>query len=72
MIFYFWNFVGKGKIVYSSLIFNECFWDEMSDVCWVFFDINDYEENVWLVGLRYLCMKVIVDSMFIVVDVNIM
>lgn len=42
----------------------------MSDVLDVFFDINDYEGNIWLVGLRYLCSQDIIDINFIVVDVG--
>lgn len=42
-------------IIIDEFIKFICIWDEMSDVLDVFFDINDYEGNIWLVGLRYLC-----------------
>jgi hypothetical protein len=45
-------------------------WDEMSDVSRAFFDINDFEGNVCLVGSKHPCTQAIVDTMSIVVDVG--
>ncbi|XP_024391936.1 uncharacterized protein [Physcomitrium patens] len=45
-------------------------WDEMSDASDAFFDINDYEGNIWLAGSRHPCSQDIIDTNSIVVDVG--
>ena len=45
-------------------------WDEMSNVSRTFFDINDFEGNVCLVGSKHPCTWEIIDTMSIVVDVS--
>lgn len=71
----FVGFDGEGVLLIDVTTIEELteftrIWDEMSDVSRAFFDINDYEENAWLVGSRHPCTKEIVDMMSIVVDVG--